>query len=102
MGSMEGIVSGIMTICFYVIVLAVVWKVYQMAADLSEIKKLLVEQCRTAALPAAKPLQAVAPVPRPSGPISLESAEALLRQVEAESHVLAAGEPPKTTAFRLL
>lgn len=99
MGSMEGIMSGVMTICFYAIVLAVVWKVNQVAADLSEIKTLLVEQCRTSAPPAAKPLQATVPVPPPPpGPISLESAEALLRQVEAESHVRAAGERPKTTA----
>lgn len=97
MASMEGIMSGIMTLCFYAIVLAVTLKVYQMAADLGEIKTLLVELRRTSAPPAAKSLEVVAPASPPPVLISLESAEALLRQVEAESHVLAA-ERPKTIA----
>lgn len=97
MGSMEAIMSGVMTIFLYAMVVASVWKLFQMAADLGEIKTLLTEMRRTT--PAIKPIETT-PTPPPilAGPISLESAEALLRQVEAESQALAAAERSKTTA----
>jgi hypothetical protein len=101
---MQAIMSGVMTIFFYAMVIAAVWKLFQAATDLSEIKKLLIEMRRTTPIPVPPPVQAVAtastPAPPPvmAGPISLESAEALLREVEAESHALAAAESPKTTA----
>lgn len=92
MGPMQAIMSGVITIFFYALVIAVVWKVFQMATDLSEIKVLLTDLRKTAPPAAMKPVPppvaAVAP-PIMTGPISLESAEALLREVEAESHALA-------------
>jgi hypothetical protein len=96
-GPMEAIMSGVMTIFYYVMVIAVVWKLFQVATDLGEIKSLLIEMRRTT--PAIKPIETT-PTPPPilAGPISLESAEALLRQVEAESQALAAAEHRKTTA----
>ena len=103
-GPMQAIMSGVMTIFFYAMVIAAVWKLFQVASDLGEIKTLLNEMRRTVPTPVAPPTQAVAaaPVPAPppvmAGPISLESAEALLREVEAESHALAAAEAPRTTA----
>ena len=104
MGSMEAIMSGVMTIFLYAMVVASVWKLFQVAADLGEIKTLLTEMRRTTPTPVVPPVQAVAAAPTPAtppvmaGPISLESAEALLREVEVESHALAAAETPKTTA----
>jgi hypothetical protein len=98
---MQAIMSGVMTIFLYAMVVALVWKVFQISTDLGEIKTLLREISRTPATPAVKPVAAAVSVPPPppvlAGPISLESAEALLREVEAESHALAA-EHSKTTA----
>jgi len=93
---MEAIMSGVMTIFLYAMVVASVWKLFQVAADLGEIKTLLTEMRRTT--PAAKPVETPTPPPVLAGPISLESAEALLRQVEAESLALTAAEHRKTTA----
>jgi hypothetical protein len=97
-----------MTMFSYAMVFAALWKLFQVASDLSEIKTLLTEMHRTAPAPAPLPVvaavvpapapQAPAPPPIMAGPISLESAEALLRDVEAESHALAAAERTKTTA----
>jgi hypothetical protein len=95
-GSMEAIMSGVMTIFLYAMVVAMVWKLFQVAADLGEIKTLLTEMRRTT--PAAKAEETPAPPPIQARPISLESAEALLRQVEAESQALAAAEHRRTTA----
>jgi hypothetical protein len=107
-GPLQAIMSGVMTIFYYAMVIAAVWKLFQVATDLSEIKKMLTEMRQSApapTIPAPGPTGAVAPPPpvyaqpQPpvmAGPISLESAEALLREVEAESHALAA-QPPKTT-----
>ena len=107
MGPMQAIMSGVMTIFYYAMVIAAVWKLFQVATDLGEIKTMLAEMRRTspaavmapiaAAMPAT-PVQASTPPPVLPGPISLESAEALLREVEAESHALAAAERPKATA----
>ena len=94
MGAIQAIMSGVLMIFFYAMVTAGVWKLFQVATDLGEIKKLLTEMRRTTDVPAAKPL----PPQIPAGPISLESAEALLREVAAESHARAAAEAPKTTA----
>jgi hypothetical protein len=93
MGIVQALVSTVMTIFLYTVLVAAVWKIFQIASDLSEIKKLLAEKNRTAPAPAAFKL-APAPQPIPDGPISLESAEALLREVAAESHAL---EQSKTT-----
>jgi len=98
---MQAIMSGVMTIFYYAMVIAAVWKLFQVAADLGEIKTLLKEG--RAAIPAVKVPQSAPPAfapppPVPSGPISLESAEALLREVEAESHALAAADRSKTNA----
>jgi hypothetical protein len=81
--------SGVITIFFYAMIVAAVWKLFQVATDLGEIKTLLQEMRRGTITP--KPIEA----PTPAGPISLASAEALLREVEAESHSLAA-QTPKT------
>jgi hypothetical protein len=85
----QAIFSSVMTIFFYAIVIAAVWKLFQIATDLGEIKTILADIRRAAGKPVAPPQ---------AGPISLESAEALLREVGAESHAQAAGEHPKTTA----
>ena len=101
MGPMQAILSGVMTIFFYAMVVALVWKVFQISTDLSEMKALLKEIRENPATPAVKPVTAVIPSPAPpvlAGPISLASAEALLREVAAESSSLAASERPKTTA----
>jgi hypothetical protein len=99
-GPMQAIMSGVMTIFYYAMVIAVVWKLFQVATDLGEIKTMLSEMRRTTALPEPKPIPPASPTITPppilAGPISLESAEALLREVAAESKALAA--QPKTTA----
>jgi hypothetical protein len=74
-----------------------------MAADMGEIKKLLTDiRNNTAGQTAAKPVPLAAPTsvaatpvapPILAGPISLESAEALLREVAAEEQTLAAQQP---------
>jgi len=79
-----------MSIFFYAIMIAAVWKIFQIATELGEIKTILADIRRNAASPIAKPIVSV-----PPGPISLESAEALLRQVAAESHALAG--PPSNS-----
>jgi hypothetical protein len=85
-GPMQAIMTSVMTIFFYAMVLAALWKLFQIATDLGEIKTLLTEMRRTTpAVPKAPP-----PPPILAGPISLESAEALLREVAAESQA----QPP--------
>jgi hypothetical protein len=91
---MQAIMSSVMTIFFYAMVIAGLWKLFQVATDLGEIKKLLTEMRREP----VKPVERIAslqttPPPLLPGPISLESAEALLRQVAEESHALAAEQP---------
>jgi hypothetical protein len=105
MGPMQAIMGGVMTIFYYAMLIAAVWKLFQAASDLGEIKNLLIEMRRATPVPSVNPVAVAAPaptqVPAPppvlAGPISLESAEALLREIEAESHALAAAEPSKTT-----
>jgi hypothetical protein len=102
---MQAIMSGVITIMFYAMVIAAVWKLFLMAGDLSEIKTLLTDIRRNTAGPAAAQAIATAPVavsapvpPAPpvmAGPISLESAEALLREVAEEEHALS--QQTKTT-----
>jgi hypothetical protein len=112
-GPMQAIISSVMTIFFYAIVIAAVWKVFQATSELTEIKKLLTEirhntsnpVLTTQAVSAPAPVAVSAPVPQPvaptpiavapppvnpmpAGPISLEAAEALLREVAAESAAL--------------
>jgi hypothetical protein len=115
-GPMQAVMQGVITIFFYAMIIAAVWKLFMMAADIGEIKKLLTDiRSNTAApapqIPARVPSAAVpvgalsqalpvASVPTPppppiaAGPISLESAEALLREIEAEERALAA-QPEK-------
>jgi hypothetical protein len=105
-GPMQAIMSGVITIFFYAMVIAAVWKLFLIAADLGEIKTLLTDIRRNTAGPtAANPVPAApvaaatrtpAPPPVLAGPISLESAEALLREVAEEEHALS--QQPKTTA----
>jgi hypothetical protein len=102
---MQAIMQGVITIFFYGMVIAAVWKLFLMASDLTEMKTILSDIRRNTANPAtavspvpAAPVAAATPVPVPpmlAGPISLESAEALLRQVAEEEHALA--QQPKTT-----
>ncbi len=114
-GAMQAIISGVMTIFFYAVVIAAVWKIFQATSELMEIKKLLVDIRHNTSSPAATPVVAAvvpvavaqpvvapvvptpavaaapvaaAPPPVMSGPISLEAAEALLREVGAESEAL--------------
>jgi hypothetical protein len=81
---MEAIMTGGMTLFFYALVIAAVWKLFQVASDLGEIKTLLSDIRRNTTTSTLAPAQA-APPPALPGPISLESAEALLREVAAES-----------------
>jgi len=94
MGPMQAIMSSVMTIFFYAMVIAGLFKLFQIATDLGEIKNLLTEAQRAPVKPMERPPAAhTTPPPVPAGPISLESAEALLRQVAEESHALAAEQP---------
>jgi hypothetical protein len=96
---MQAIVSSVMSIFFYAMVIAGLWKLFQVATDLGEIKNLLTEMRREAAKPVERVPSPTVPTPPPvlAGPISLESAEALLREVAEESHALAAAERPKAS-----
>ena len=100
MDLVQAIFSSLITIFFFGMMVATVWKLFQISGELGEIKTMVTDLRRNAGSPAAKPVQSVAPVPPPqlAGPISLESAEALLREVAAESEALAASESPRTTA----
>jgi hypothetical protein len=79
---MEAIMTGGMTVFFYALVVAAVWKLFQVASDLAEIKTLLSDIRRNTTNSSSAPVAAPLAMP---GPISLESAEALLREVGAES-----------------
>jgi hypothetical protein len=108
-GPMQAVMSGVITIFFYAMVIAAVWKLFLIASDLSEIKTLLTDIRKNTAAPAvvhavpaasavasatAAPGAVFTPAPPVppvlSQPMSLESAEALLREIAAEE--------PKTTA----
>ena len=99
MAPMEALMSGVMTIFFYALVIAAVWKVFQMATELGEIKAILSDIRRNTGAPAAKPAETAVPIAPPPvlpGPMSLESAEALLREVGSEPQAIA--EPPKASS----
>lgn len=83
MGMTQAILSSVMTIFFYAVVAAALWKLFQIATDLGEIKTMLADMRRAQGSSSVRPTSSIAP---PSGPISLESAEALLREVAAEAH----------------
>jgi hypothetical protein len=90
---MEALMSGVMTIFFYALVIAAVWKIFQVASELGEIKAILSDIRRNTGAPAVKPAEAAPQIASPPvlpGPMSLESAEALLREIGSEE--------PKTTA----
>jgi hypothetical protein len=95
---MQAILSGVMTIFFYAMVIALVWKVFQISTDLGEIKALMTQMRNATPAPVPAPAKATPSPPVLAGPISLESAEALLREVAAESHAIGSTERPKTTA----
>jgi hypothetical protein len=65
------IVSAAITLSLYVIVVAAVWKLFRIGDDLGEIKNMLADFRKTSIVERR--------------PISLESAEALLREVGTES-----------------
>jgi hypothetical protein len=103
---MQAIVSGMLSSFVYAMLVSAVWKLFQMSADLGEIKKILSDIRGAGNFPAQSPAPGVSAVnttpavtPPPAlpvaGPISLESAEALLREVAAESQALAAAERPR-------
>jgi len=77
----QEIVSGMMTILFYAAMALAGWKLFEISKELSEIKAILAD-IRKGTRPEPFP-----PPTAAAGPISLESAEALLREVAAESHV---------------
>ena len=90
---LQNLMTTAMGLFSYALVIAAVWKLFQIGTDLAEIKKLLTDT-RTVANPAPiPPPKPVAISPLPAGPISLESAEALLREVAAESHSLEHNKP---------
>lgn len=101
MGATQAISGSVMTIFFCAMVIAAVWKIFQATSELLEIKKLLVEIRHNTSSPIAQPVVApivaapaaasapvIAPPPVLSGPISLEAAEALLREVGEESEAI--------------
>ena len=124
MGPMQAVMQGAITILFYAIIIAAVWKLFSMAAELAEIKAILKDirsnpaapagQISAGVPPAAVPVANVSvaapvasvpvagppppPAPVPAGPISLESAEALLREIEAEERALAAQSSKPVTS----
>jgi hypothetical protein len=100
MGPLQAIVSSVISIFFYAMMIAAVWKLFQMATDLSEIKTLLADIRRNSTQSEARSIAPATRIPEPppilAGPISLESAEALLREVAAESHAAQTEPAPKT------
>jgi hypothetical protein len=91
---LETLMSSVMAVFSYALVAAAVWKLFQIGTDLGEIKKLLKDMNPSPAVAATpSPLSAAAPQIPNAEPISLESAEALLRQVAAESHALEQAKP---------
>ena len=82
MGQFQAIFSGVISIFFDALIIAGVWKIFKVGEELNEIKTMLADLRREAAIgaPAAPPTLG-APLP---GPISLASAEALLREVASE------------------
>ena len=128
MGPMQAVMQGAITILFYAIIIAAVWKLFSMASELAEIKAILKDirsnpaaapQITARVPPAAVPVAAESvaavthaapvasvpvaappppPAPIPAGPISLESAEALLREIEAEERALAAQSSKPVTS----
>jgi hypothetical protein len=126
-GPMQAVMQGAITILFYAIIIAAVWKLFSMASELAEIKAILkdirsnpaaapqIARVPPAAVPVASESVAAAthaapvasvpvapppppPAPIPAGPISLESAEALLREIEAEERALAAQSSKPVTS----
>jgi hypothetical protein len=100
-GPLQAILSSVVSIFFYAMLVSAVWKLFQIGTELGEIKNILADIRRDGGNPLAKsaaPAAAAAhstPAATPAamtGPISLESAEALLREVAAESQALSASE----------
>lgn len=103
MGPMQAIMTSVMTIFFYAMVIAAVWKLFQVAADMGEIKTILSDIRRNtgaktgqAVVPAAAPAYSASQAPILAAPMSLESAEALLREIDSEPHAVSANSPETT------
>ena len=92
MDFMQALLSSANALIYYAALIAVVWKLFQISADMAEIKTLLKDGSKNQATAVPRTAAAPASVPE-AGPISLESAEALLRQVAAESHALEQTKP---------
>ena len=114
MGFVQTLVSGLLSIVAYGLLMAAVYKIFQLHTEMGEIKALLKDirnntdapRAPLASAPAPQAVQA-APIPAPapisaptiapaapspipselSQPMSVESAEALLRQVAMESEL---------------
>jgi hypothetical protein len=75
----ESIIGGGLTVIVYTLILVSIYRVFQIGADVGEIKELLKDIKRNTA--SAEPRKAMAEVSRPP-----ESAEALVRAVHAASY----------------
>jgi len=76
-------VSSVLTVLYYAVMIVAAWKLFQIVTELGEIKVILGDIRRYSVNPASKSAAQITP----AEPISLESAEALLREVAAESPV---------------
>ena len=74
------IVGGGLTLIFYAVILALAYRIFQMASDVTEIKELLRDIKRNTAASADAPVQALGTGVRP------DSAEALVRAVHRASY----------------
>ena len=87
----QALLSSANVLIYYAALIAVVWKLFQIGKDMAEIKTLLKDASRNQT--SVGPRAVAAPAVPEAGPISLESAEALLREVAAESHALEQAKP---------
>lgn len=78
MGLVQAVVGSMITLIFYGVVAIAVWKLFQIASDLGEVKELLSDIRRNLISLPPNPAGPIEPAPVP---ISLASAEALLREV---------------------
>ena len=90
-GALLGEMAAIMG---YVLMFAAVWKLFQIATELGEIKQLLSNQARSVP-PSPALAQALAPLANlRSSDDASEYAEKLLRAVNAESHAAVPADSP--------
>ena len=97
MGPIEALMSGVMTVFFYALVVAAVWKIFQMVSELGEIKTILSDIRRNMASPAAKPAEAVLPTaPPPTAPPPTAQPEARPTALPATETPRPRPSPPPT------